>query len=84
MGKMLCTELMTYNDTLYQIYRKVRKGEIKENHILDVRDMWNCDKVLKTRNKTEEMYLFLIECPDAIIIDEDAPTPTPLPKPSDQ
>lgn len=79
MAKLMCTEFMTYNDTLFKIYRKIPKGVIKEDHILDVRDMWHCDKVLKTKNENQETYLFLIECPDAVIV-EDPPTPTPLPK----
>ena len=50
MPKTICTEFMTFNDILYKIYRKIPKGTIKEAHILDVRDMWHCDKVLKTRS----------------------------------
>ena len=78
----VCSEFITYNDTLYKIYRKIPKGDIKENHIGDVRDAWNCDKVLKTKNQEQEIYLFLIECPDVEII-EDLPTPTPIPEPGD-
>ena len=71
MNKVICTEFMTYNGKLYKIYRKIPKGVIKEEHILDVRDAWFCDKVLKTKNhdRSKEIYLFLVECPDAVIIE---------------
>jgi len=79
------TEFLTFNDKLYIVHRRIPKGVIKENHILDVRDAWHCDTVLKTRNEDIETYVFLFECPDAVIV-EDTPTPTPLaiPNPPDQ
>jgi len=84
MSKKICTELLTFNDKLYKVHRKIPKGVIKEKHILDVRDAWHCDTVLKTRNQQEEVYVFLFECPDAEIIEETPysdhhPQPTPLP-----
>ena len=84
MSKVLRTELLTFNDKLYKVHRRIPKGVIKEDHILDVRDAWHCDTVLKTKNQDEEVYVFLFECPDAEIIEEiphpsDHPHPTPLP-----
>ena len=73
-------EFLTFNDKLYKVHRRIPKGVIKENHILDVRDAWHCDTVLKTKNQDKEVYVFLFECPDAEIIDETPyPTPSPLP-----
>ena len=71
-------EYLTYKDTLYQVYRRIPKGVIKEKHVLDVRDAWHCDIVLRTKNKDEETLIFLVECPDAEIIEE-IPFPTPIP-----
>jgi len=84
MSKILSTELLTFNDKLYKVHRRIPKGVIKEKHILDVRDAWHCDTVLKTKNQEQEVYVFLIECPDAEIIEEipysdHHPHPTPVP-----
>jgi len=75
-----CIEFINYQDKLYQVYRKINKGRIKESHILDVRDMWHCDTVLKTKNQEEEIYLFLIESPDAIIVEYPVPSPASIPE----
>jgi len=69
-------EFLNFNDKLYQVRRKIPKGTIKETHILDVRDAWHCDTVLRTKNQGEEMLLFVNECPDAVIV-EDTPDPSP-------
>ena len=76
-------EYLTFNDKLYQVYRKIRKGRVKEAHILDVRDAWHCDTVLKKRINGEEILFFLVECPDAVIV-EDIPNPTPAAIPASQ
>jgi hypothetical protein len=68
-------EIVNYQDKLYWVYRKIHKDNIKESHILDVRNAWHCDTVLKTKNQEEEMLLFLIEISDAIIIDTPPPSP---------
>jgi len=77
------TEFLTYGDKLYIVHRKIPKRSINENHILDVRDAWHCDTVLKTKNQEEDVYVFLFECPDVEIITE-TPHPTPIPVPPDQ
>ena len=66
-------ELVNYQNKLYQIYRRMNKDRIKESHILDVRDAWHCDTVLRNKNPEGEVLLFLIEISDAIIVEE--PTP---------
>ena len=76
-------EYLTFNDKLYQVYRKIPKGRIKEGHILDVRDAWHCDTVLKTKNQDEEIFVFLVEVKDAIIVEE-TPNPTPAAIPDAQ
>ena len=76
-------EHLTFNDKRYQVYRKIRKSEVKEAHILDVRDAWHCDTVLKKKINGEEILFFLVECLDAVIV-EDTPDPTPAAIPESQ
>jgi len=76
-------EFLTFNDTLYRVFRKVPKIGIKEDHILDVRDAWHCDTVLRTKNEGEEMLVFVHECPDAVIVEE-TPDPSPAAIPESQ
>ena len=65
-----CMEFVTYQDRLYQVYRRINKDRIKEGHILDVKDAWHCDIVLKNKNQDEDILLFLIEIPDAVIVED--------------
>lgn len=61
---MLPTEYLNYNDKLYWVYRKVRQSRIKEEHINDVRDLWHCDMVLRTKNSEETYLIFIREIQD--------------------
>lgn len=65
---VLNKELVNYQDKLYWIYRKVKASSIREGFINDVKIYWNCDIVLKNRNQTDEMLLFLREIPEAEIV----------------
>jgi hypothetical protein len=65
---MITTEFINYNDKLYQLYRKVKQSHVKEGHINDVKDMWNCDLVLRTKNEEEVYLLFIKEIEEAKII----------------
>ena len=71
-----CIEMVNYQDKLYQVYRRVNKNSIKEGNILDVRNAWHCDMVLKTKNQDVDTLLFLIEIPDATIVIDEPPHPT--------
>jgi hypothetical protein len=53
-------ELVQYNNKLYWVYKKFKSSSIKEGKINNVKDLWNCDIVLKTRNDSDEL-LFLRE-----------------------
>jgi hypothetical protein len=57
---MFNSELVKYNDKLYYIYRKFKSTSIKEGKINDVKDLWNCDIVLRTKADSDEL-LFLRE-----------------------
>jgi hypothetical protein len=61
---MLPTEYLNYNDKLYWVYRKVRQSRIKEEFINDVKDIWHCDMVLRTKNSDETYLLFIREIID--------------------
>ena len=60
-------EMVNYQDKRYYVYRKISKSRIKEDSILSVKELWHCDVVLKTKNQEDEMLIFLIEMPDAVI-----------------
>jgi hypothetical protein len=65
---MLNKELINYNDKLYWVYRKVKQSHIKENYINDVKDMWLCDLVLRSKNQEEIQLLFVREIEEAKIV----------------
>ena len=65
---MLSKELIHYNDKLYWVYRKVKQSHVKENHINDVKDMWLCDLVLRSKNQDETQLLFVREIEEATIV----------------
>ena len=65
---MLNKELIHYNNKLYWVYRKVKQSHIKENHINDVKDMWLCDLVLRSKNQDETQLIFVREIEEAVIV----------------
>jgi len=65
---MLNKELIHYNDKLYWVYRKVKQSHVKENHINDVKDMWLCDLVLRSKNQDETQLLFVMEIEESTIV----------------
>jgi hypothetical protein len=65
---MLNKELIHYNDKLYWVYRKVKQTQIKENHINDVKDMWMCDLVLRSKHQDETQLIFVREIEEAVIV----------------
>ena len=67
-------ELVTYQDKLYYLYRRVDKSLIKEGFVNDVRDAWHCDIVLKKKSEDDETLMFLVEISDAIIVEDSEAT----------
>lgn len=63
-------EIVNYQDKLYYVYRRFPKNRIKEGFINDVKELWHCDMVLKKKNEDDETLIFLVEIPDAIIVEE--------------
>lgn len=68
-------EILSYQNKLYYVYRRFPRSRIKEGFINEVKELWHCDLVLKKRNEDDEILMFLVEIPDAIIVD-DAPEDT--------
>lgn len=64
-------ETVTYQDKLYYVYRRFPKSQIREGFINDVKELWHCDVVLKKRNDDDETLIFMVEIPDATIVEED-------------
>jgi hypothetical protein len=69
-------ELVNYQDKLYGVYRRINKNRIKEGFINNVKEAWHCDIVLKNKSQDAETLMFLIEIPDAVVIDS-LPPPSP-------
>jgi hypothetical protein len=63
---ILNKELVNYQNKLFWVYRKVKSTSIKEGHVNDVKEFWDCDLVVK--NKNDDLLLFLREIPEAEII----------------
>lgn len=53
-------ELINFDNKLYYVYRKFKMSQIKEGKINDVKDLWYCDLVLRTKSDSDEV-LFLRE-----------------------
>jgi hypothetical protein len=63
-------ELVNYQDKLYYIYRRIDKNRIKEGFINDVKEAWRCDMVLKKKSEEDDTLIFLVEIPDAVIVED--------------
>lgn len=67
---MFPREYVNYQNKLYWVYKKVKQSHIKEGFVQDVRELWNCDIVLKHRNSDDEYLLFLREIPELELVPE--------------
>lgn len=63
-------ELVTYQDKLYYVYKKLKNDRIKDGYVNDVKTLWSCDVVVKSRSNNDEILLFLREIEDAQIVRE--------------
>jgi len=53
---MINHELINYNDKLYFIYRKYNASIVKEDKIIDLMKLLECDIVLKKNNQETILY----------------------------
>jgi hypothetical protein len=65
---MLNKELFKYQDKLYYVFKKLRQSQIKEGYINDVKERWNCDLVVRSRQQNDDTLIFLIEIEEATIV----------------
>jgi uncharacterized secreted protein with C-terminal beta-propeller domain len=70
-------EIITHNNNLYVVYRKVRQNQILEKNVTKIKELWFCDIVLKRKNMEDNYYYFLREISDVIIVDDTTPIKTP-------
>lgn len=68
---MLVKELINYQEKLYWIYRKINQDQIKEDKVQDLKELWNCDVVVRHTNQVSNYMFFLREIPEAEVIIED-------------
>lgn len=61
-------ELINFDNKLYYVYRKFKMSQIKEGKINDIKDLWGCDLVLRTKSDSDEV-LFLREIVEAQLSD---------------
>jgi hypothetical protein len=65
---MLNKELLKYQDKLYYVFKKLRQSQVKEGYINDVKEWWNCDVVVRSRQQNDDTLIFLREIEDATIV----------------
>jgi hypothetical protein len=65
---MLPREYINYQDKLYWVYRKIKQSQVKDGSISDLKEFWMCDMVVKSRNQTDELLIFMREIEDAQIV----------------
>lgn len=70
MRSISCNEIMTYQDKIYLVYRKVKQRRIKEGRVNDLKMTWFCDLVVKDKNLEDSVLMFLREVSDAEIIED--------------
>jgi hypothetical protein len=58
---MLNKELVTYQNKLFYVYKKIKQDRIRDGYVNDVKDFWSCDIVVKSRINNDETLLFLRE-----------------------
>jgi len=64
---MFPKEFVNYQDKLYWVYKKVKKHQVKEGSVSDLKDFWRCDVVVKSKNQNDELLLFMREIEEAIL-----------------
>lgn len=65
---MVPKEYVIYQDRLYWVFKRVPHSKIKEGYTNDVKEFWNCDVVVKSRQNNDDNLLFLREIPEAQIV----------------
>ena len=61
---MVSKELVTYQDKLYYVYKKMKPHQVKDGYVNDIKELWRCDVVVKSRHNNDDTFLFLREIPE--------------------
>jgi predicted transcriptional regulator len=61
-------DLVTYQDKLYYIYKKISPEKVKDGYINDLKELWRCDVVVRNRINNDDTLLFLREIPELEIV----------------
>lgn len=70
MSSFLNKELVTYQNRLFWIYRKIRESAVKSERITELRDYWRCDIVLRQKsNDGTPLLFYMVEIPEAEVIE---------------
>jgi len=64
---MFPKEFVNYQDKLYWVYKKVKKHQVKDGSVSDLKDFWRCDVVVKSKNQNDELLLFMREIEEATL-----------------
>lgn len=65
---MLNKELLKYQNKLYYVFKKLKQSQVNEGYVNDLKEWWNCDVVVKSRQQNDDTLIFLREIEDAIIV----------------
>ena len=65
---MIPKEFVTYQDKLYYIFKKMKPHQIKDGYVNEIKELWRCDVVVKSKYNNDDTFLFLREIPEAEIV----------------
>jgi hypothetical protein len=58
---MVPKELVNYQDKLYYVYRKLKPHQVKDGYVNDIKELWGCDVVVRSKHNNDDNLLFLRE-----------------------
>jgi hypothetical protein len=65
---MFPKELVNYQDKLYSVYKKLKPHQIIDSSINDMKDLWRCDVVVRSKQNNDDTLFFLRLIEDAEIV----------------
>jgi hypothetical protein len=65
---MVPKELVTYQDKLYYVYKKMKPHQIKDGYINDIKEHFRCDVVVRNKHNNDDTFLFLREIEEVEIV----------------
>jgi hypothetical protein len=65
---MVPKELVTYQDRLYYVYKKMKPHQVKDGYINEIKEHFRCDVVVRNKHNNDDIFLFLREIEEAEIV----------------